>query len=253
MSPLRKNSVHSLVEFILAVVLRTQNGTKGVVFVAFSLSLAKPHVMSESEELTLLAFYGISSPWAYFGAERTAAIAKKYGAKLVHRPIRVIQANGGIPLRTRPDSRQLYHEVELDRWRKHLGIPLNLKPKHYPCRTIETAAQAVIAIQHAGHDASAFSFAVQRALWAEDRDIADLATLKDIAISTVGAEAAELVREPQTPETVAEWEGNLDEAERRGIFGTPTYVVNDELFWGQDRLDFVDRALASAKEALVKK
>ena len=84
--------------------------------------------MTEAE-VTLSAFYGISSPWAYLGAERMVAIAKQRGAKLIHRPIRVIQANGGIPLRTRPDSRQQYHEIELDRWRKHLGIPLNLKPK----------------------------------------------------------------------------------------------------------------------------
>lgn len=197
----------------------------------------------------LLAFYGISSPWAYLGAERLAAIAHKHGAKLIHRPIRVIQANGGIPLRTRPDSRQQYHRVELDRWRNHLGIPLNLVPKYYPCRTIETAAQAVIALQKAGFaDISPFSLAVQRALWAEDRDIADLATLKDIARATLGEDAAELVVDPQPVDVVADWEENLAEAGRRGIFGTPTYVVDDELFWGQDRLDFVDRALAAAKE-----
>lgn len=203
-------------------------------------------------QVTLLAFYGISSPWAYLGAQRLAAIANKHGARLVHRPIRVIQANGGIPLRTRPDRRQQYHEVELARWRQHLDIPLHLQPKHYPCATIEPAAQAVIALQQAGcYDddcVSAFSFAVQRALWAEDRDIADLATLKAIATATVGAEAAaRVVRDPQPAEVVAEWEENLAEAERRGIFGTPTYVVKEELFWGQDRLDFVDRALAAAK------
>lgn len=203
--------------------------------------------MAENEVI-LFAFYGISSPWAYFGAERLAAIAKKNGVRLVHRPIRVIQANGGIPLRTRPDSRQHYHEVELDRWRKHLGIPLNLKPKYYPCRTIETAAQAVIAIQKAGYDVSGFSFAVQRALWAEDRDIADVATLREIATATLGPDAAALVCHPQTADIVADWEENLAEAERLGIFGTPTYVVEEELFWGQDRLDFVDRALVAAKE-----
>ncbi|CAN8106352.1 unnamed protein product [Discula destructiva] len=209
-------------------------------------------------ELTLHAFYGISSPWAYLGAERLAALAKKHNATLIHRPIRVIQANGGIPLRTRPDSRQHYHAVELARWRAHLGVPLNLTPKHYPCRTIETAAQAVIALQQqqrasgdqgALDHVAAFSYAVQRALWAEDRDIAEVATLREIATATVGAEAAALcVREVQTPEVVAEWLGNLEEAERRGIFGTPTYVVGDELFWGQDRLEFVDRALAVAAE-----
>lgn len=196
----------------------------------------------------LQAFYGMSSPWAYLGAQRLVAIARDAGATLVHRPIRLIEANGGIPLRTRPDYRQRYHEVELDRWRKHLGIPLNLKPKFYPCRTIETAAQAVIAVQKAGIEVADFAFAIQRALWAEDRDIADLATLRELALATVGEAGAALVRDPQPGDIVADWHANLAEAEERGIFGTPTYVVNDELFWGQDRLDFVARALATAKQ-----
>lgn len=199
----------------------------------------------------LQVFYGISSPWAYFGAQRAAAVAREAGARLVLRPIRIIEANGGIPLRTRPDSRQRYHEVELDRWRKFLGIPLNLHPKFYPCRTIEPAAMAVIAAQRAGLDAFPFSFAIQRALWAEDRDIADLDTLRDLARKTLGAPGVDLVLDPQPAGIVAEWHGNLAEAERRGIFGTPTYVVGDELFWGQDRLDFVARALAAQREETV--
>lgn len=196
----------------------------------------------------LQAFYGISSPWAYLGAQRLVAIASEAGATLIHRPIRLIEANGGIPLRTRPDYRQIYHEVELDRWREHLGIPLNLKPKFYPCRTIETAAQAVIAVQKAGIEVADFAFSIQRALWADDRDIADLATLKELAMQTVGEAGAALVRDPQEADIVADWHGNLAEAEARGIFGTPTYVLNDELFWGQDRLDFVARALAAINQ-----
>ncbi|WP_136684059.1 2-hydroxychromene-2-carboxylate isomerase [Falsirhodobacter xinxiangensis] len=199
-------------------------------------------------EPVLQAFYGISSPWAYFGAERMVQIARDAGAKLILRPIRIIEANGGIPLRTRPDYRQRYHEVELARWREHLGIPLNLRPKHYPCRTIEMAAQAVIAVQKAGFDAAGFSFAIQRALWAEDRDIADLDTLRELALKTVGEAGAAFVRGPQPADIAGDWLANLMEAERRGIFGTPTYVVENELFWGQDRLDFVARALARVKE-----
>ncbi|QWW71136.1 2-hydroxychromene-2-carboxylate isomerase [Rhizobium sp. WYJ-E13] len=194
----------------------------------------------------LQIFYGISSPWAYFGARRAVAIAAENGAAVRLRPIRIIEANGGIPLRKRPDARQLYHEVELRRWRDYLGMPLNPKPKFYPCRTIEPAAQAVIAIQKAGLDAISFSFAVQRALWAEDRDIADLSTLRDIARATAGEAAARLVADPQVDDIVAEWHGNLADAERLGIFGTPTYVVGRELFWGQDRLEFVDRALKAS-------
>jgi 2-hydroxychromene-2-carboxylate isomerase len=191
-------------------------------------------------------FFGISSPWAYFGAERATAIAQRHGVPLVLRPIRVIEANGGIPLRTRAMPRQDYHAHELDRWRRFLCIPLNLRPRFYPCRTIEMAAQAVIAVQDAGLDAAGFSFAVQRALWAEERDIADLDTLHAIARATVGEAAVPLIRDPQTSAIITAWHQNLAEAERRGIFGTPTYVVRGELFWGQDRLDFIDRALAAA-------
>ena len=194
----------------------------------------------------ILVFYGISSPWAYLGTPRLWEIARRRGARLVLRPIRVIEANGGIPLRTRAQARQDYHELELDRWRRHLGLPLNLRPRFYPCRTIETAAQAVIAVQEAGLDAPSFSFAVQRALWAEERDIADLATLQDIARTSLGEAGVALMRDPALPRHVEAWRANLAEAEARGIFGTPTYVVRDELFWGQDRLDFLDRALGAA-------
>lgn len=194
----------------------------------------------------ILVFYGISSPWAYFGTPKLWDIVRRHGARLVLRPIRVIEANGGIPLRTRAQARQDYHALELARWRDHLGMPLNLTPRFYPCRTIETAAQAVIAVQEAGLDAPAFSFAVQRALWAEDRDIADVGTLKELARGTVGEDGAALVRDPAVPRHVEAWNANLAEAETRGIFGTPTYVVRDELFWGQDRLDFMDRALEKA-------
>lgn len=204
---------------------------------------------ADEQTSTLQIFYGISSPWAYFGAQRAIAIARDNGARIRLRPIRIIEANGGIPLRKRPDARQLYHEVELRRWRDYLGMPLNLHPKFYPCRTIEPAAQAVIAIQKAGLDAISFSFAVQRALWAEDRDIADIDTLRELALATTGEAAAGLVADPQPQAIVEEWRGNLAEAERLGIFGTPTYVVGSELFWGQDRLEFVDRALKAGKRA----
>jgi len=205
--------------------------------------------MPANDPPVLEIFYGISSPWAYLGAPRAYAIAARAGARVALRPIRVIQANGGIPLRSRPEARQRYHAVELDRWRRHLGMPLNLEPRFYPCRTIEPAAQTVIAAIQAGRDARELSFAIQRALWAEERDIADLDTLRAIARAVLGDEAAALVRDPQTPEVVAAWEDNLATAERLGIFGTPTYVVRGELFWGQDRLNFVERALAGAGRA----
>lgn len=192
------------------------------------------------------AFYGPSSPWAYFGAPRLYEIADRHGCELALRPIRVVEENGGILLRTRPQARQDYHAVELDRWRRVLGVPLNLQPKFYPCRSILPAAYSMIAAQRAGLDARRLSYAIQRALWAEDRDVADIDTLRSIAAEQDIPDPDGLIVEDWPQSIVDEWEGNLAEAARIGIFGTPTYVVNGSLYWGQDRLEFLERDLAGA-------
>ena len=193
------------------------------------------------------AFYGISSPWAYLGFPRLRQIVAKEGARLILRPIRIIQANGGIPLRTRPVARQEYHRVELRRWRDFLNLPLNLDPRFYPCRTIEPAARLVIAADQQGLDGIALSWGIQSALWAQDRDIADPGTLCALVEETTGADGESLLAVSDTPEVMVAWQNNLEDAERLGIFGTPTYVLGNELFWGQDRLDFLQRKLQNMK------
>lgn len=188
-------------------------------------------------------FYSVSSPWAYLGTPRLLEIARKHVASIDLRNILIVEENGAIPLRTRPTARQDYHAVELARWRDHLKMPLNLKPKFYPTQSTP-AGLMVIAAKRAGLDCIKLSFALQRALWAEDRDIASSDTRAAIAREN-GFDGESLVAAENDPATIELWDVNKAEAISRGIFGTPTYVYRGELFWGQDRLKFLDQALGS--------
>ena len=196
---------------------------------------------------TIECFYTLSSPWAYFGGPRLVEIVRRRAARLVLRPydfLEVVPRTGGIPLRTRPQPRQDYHAIELDRWRRFLAMPLNLKPRYYPPDN-RLATRAVIAAQQAGLDAQRLSHAILKALWAEERNSADRDTLVAIAIEN-GIDGERLFAPATEAAVQAEFERNSADAIARGVFGSPTYVFDGIPYWGQDRLDFLDRALAAA-------
>ena len=195
-------------------------------------------------------FYSLSSPWAYFAGPRLQDIVRRHHAKLLLKPFdfqAVVPKTGGVPLRTRPEPRRAYHALELDRWRKYLGMPLQLAPKHYPADGKpdgwnKPAGWMVIAAQQAGLDAPRLSHALLRALWAEERNTSDPAVRRAIAFENemdgdalVCAETGTLVQ--------SLYQRYSGEAETLGVFGAPTYVLGGERFWGQDRLEFLDRAL----------
>ena len=197
---------------------------------------------------TIACFYTLSSPWAYFGGPRFVEIARKHNAKIVLRPydfMEVVPQTGGIPLRTRPQARQDYHAIELDRWRKFLGMKLNLKPRFYPPRDNKSAGHMVIAAQARGLDAQRLSHAILTALWADERDIAEAEVRAAIA-NEQGMDGQTLVAAETAPETKAEYAANSDAALKLGVFGSPTFIWNGQRYWGQDRLDFLDRDLAAA-------
>lgn len=186
-------------------------------------------------------FHSLSSPWAYLGAQRFYAIAQRHGATIIPRPILVLQENGGIPLRTRPDARQAYHALELDRWRTHLDLPLKLKPKFYPTNPLESC-YLVIAARQLGLDANLLSFRLLEALWANDRDTLNADVRRAVAIEA-GLDGDALLAHAASAQVQEEWQRNKDDALALGIFGTPNYVLDGEIFWGQDRLEFLDRKL----------
>lgn len=200
--------------------------------------------------IELSCFYSLSSPWAYLGGPKLQDIVRRHPVKLLLKPYDfqdVVPRTGGVPLRTRPEPRRSYHARELDRWRQYLGMPLQLVPKHYPqdgkpAGWNKPAGWMVIAAQERGLDAPRLSHALLRALWAEQRDTADPAVRMTIANEN-GMPGAELVAAETSAPVRQRYQAYSDEAERLGVFGAPTYVLNGERFWGQDRLEFLDRAL----------
>jgi 2-hydroxychromene-2-carboxylate isomerase len=191
-------------------------------------------------------YFATISPWTYLGHDRLVAIARKHGATIAVKPVNfgdVFPASGGLPLSKRAPQRQAYRLVELKRWREFLGMPLNLQPKYFPANGDLAAYWVLAAAEKDAALALALYGAIGKALWVEERDIADAATLAGVAKS-VGQDAEGLGARAQAPEISARYAALTKEAIERGVFGAPSYVLDGEIFWGQDRLDFLDRKLA---------
>jgi len=192
-------------------------------------------------------FFSPQSPWTYLGHERFSAMTKATGARVNVLPVnlggKVFPVSGGLPLAQRAPQRQAYRLVELQRFSAHLGIALNLHPKFFPVDDA-AAARLIIAVDlHDGADAAmAITSALTRAVWAEERNIADEPTLAALLV-TLGLPAQRLA-DAQSQAVIARYEADTQRAIDTGVFGAPTYVVDGEMFWGQDRLDFVQRRLA---------
>jgi 2-hydroxychromene-2-carboxylate isomerase len=190
-------------------------------------------------------YFSPMSPWTYLGHTRFSAMLARYGARAEVKPVdfgKIFPVSGGLPLKQRAPQRQVYRMVELRRFRDHLGVPLNLEPKFFPVPTDDAALLIIAADQQQGAGrAMNLAGAILRACWAEERNIGDAQTLAQIA----GEQSlnATALRENGV-EARSVYDGYTQEAIERQVFGAPTYVFEGEPFWGQDRLDFLERALA---------
>ena len=197
---------------------------------------------------TIDYYFTPSSPWTYLGHQRLIGIAARHDAAIRLLPIDlaggIFPGSGGLPLGQRAPQRQAYRLVELRRWANHLGIPLNLQPKHFPASGHDAARLIILAERHAGLDtALQLTQAIMQGLWAQDRDIADAATLAEMA-DRLGLAGRQLLAE--LPAADARYVQNTAQAVEAQVFGAPWYTYLGEPFWGQDRLEFLDRALATA-------
>jgi 2-hydroxychromene-2-carboxylate isomerase len=183
----------------------------------------------------------MSSPWTYLGHLRFLDLAHRFDLTVRHKPmdlLKVWSVSGGLPLKQRAQQRQAYRHQELRRWRELLGTPCNLDPAFHPVAD-RRACYLVIAAMQQKLDWKKLTHAVLRAVWVEERNIADHPTLAAIADES-GMDGNALLAGTDKPEVQAEYQANTDEAMARGVFGAPTYIFDDELFWGQDRLDMLE-------------
>jgi 2-hydroxychromene-2-carboxylate isomerase len=190
-------------------------------------------------------YYTPASPWTYLGHQRFEAIAQRHDATVQYKPVdygKIFPLSGGLPLGKRAPQRQAYRLAELKRWSDFLGVPLTVQPKYHPVAS-DLAAQLIISAERAGKPAGPLSFALMRACWAEERNISDADTLATVATEQ-GLDGARLVATARKPEIAMLYEALTREAIDRQVFGAPFFIYKGDPFWGQDRLDFLDRALA---------
>lgn len=186
------------------------------------------------------------SPYMYLGHDRFVAIAQKHGATTNVKPINlgeVFPVSGGLPLSKRAPQRQAYRLVELRRWSQYLQKPMILEPQYFPVNGDLAGAWILAAGRLSTTHALTLTGAVGRAIWEQQRNVADGDTLATIA-KECGMDPVALSEQAQMPEIPAHYSALTQEAIARGVFGAPWFVYRDEPFWGQDRLDFLDRALA---------
>lgn len=199
---------------------------------------------------TIDYYFTPQSPWTYLGHARLREIAHAHGATVRLLPAdfgSVFPASGGLPLGKRAPQRQAYRLVELQRYSQYLGVPLNPRPAHFPVSGDDAARLLITVDQKDGNDAALrLAGAVFAAVWAEERNIADPKALQQL-LADQGIDTARL--EQSHSQAVQErYEAITQQAIDAGVFGAPSYVLDGEIFWGQDRLDFLDRALAARAE-----
>ena len=197
---------------------------------------------------TIDYFFTLVSPFAYLGHRALLDVAREHGAEVRFRPVALMgvwEHSGAVPLPQRPQSRQDYRLIELQRWRERRGVPLNLHPEHFPTNPT-LADRSVIALVEAGADPADYAGAVMRACWAEDKDVAEADVLADL-LEHAGHDASAILAAAQSDAVAAIHKANTEAAVALGVVGSPGYVLNGEAFWGQDRIELLADALASSR------
>jgi len=185
-------------------------------------------------------YFTISSPWAYLGYSRLKSIASSNQIDIRYRPVNIIEIfskTGGILLKQRSEERQHYRLVELTRWSKHLNIKINLHPEHLHASD-HLANKVIIALNEMNIDPGSISETFARAIWLEDQDISDISVVSSLLLNH-GIDPEPLIVNAQSQTIEDKFSKETQLAIADGIFGVPSYVAKEQIFWGQDRLDLL--------------
>lgn len=193
-------------------------------------------------------YFSFQSPWAYIGHRAFQEVAKTYGLKVNYKPVVLVDLfseTGGLPLMKRHPVRQRYRMVELQRWRDKRGLKFHLQPENWPFNA-RLADGVVIAAIEAGLDPEPFMRRAFAAVWEEQLKMTDPATLIKLADES-GLPGKQLVERAGSEEISAAYEKNRQDALAADVFGSPGYVLDGEVFWGQDRIELLADALKSGR------
>ena len=195
-------------------------------------------------------YFSLTSPWAYIGHAVFQNLVSTYDLKVNYKPVLLadlFSESGGLPLVKRHPVRQRYRMLELQRWKEKRGLDFHFKPKHVPFNG-RLADGVVIAALEAGHDPDRFLRRAYAAVWEDQFDLADAATIERLA-DEAGLPGKSLIARSPATEIGAQYEQNRQDALAADVFGSPGYVLDGEAFWGQDRLELLADALKSGRAA----
>jgi 2-hydroxychromene-2-carboxylate isomerase len=193
-------------------------------------------------------YFSLVSPWAYIGHRVFEDIASRHDLKVNYKPValaRVFEQTGGLPLPKRHPVRQRYRIMELQRWRDKRGLAFRLHPRFWPFDA-DLADRFVIAACAAGLDPVRFLGNAFAAIWEGERNLAEPEVIAEIG-GEAGLPGSALLDAARDAETAAAYAQNVRDAIAAGAFGSPCFVLDGEVFWGQDRLELLDDALASGR------
>jgi 2-hydroxychromene-2-carboxylate isomerase len=193
-------------------------------------------------------YFSVSSPWAYIGHQSFREVVAAHDLRVNHKPVvlaELFSETGGLPLVKRHPVRQRYRMLELQRWRDKRGLNFHFQPKHVPFNA-RLADGLVVAVIEAGHDPDPLLRRAFAGVWEDQLDLADAATLVRLA-EDCGLPGQALLERSRTDEIGQKYEQNRQDALSADVFGSPAYVLDGEVFWGQDRIELLADALTSGR------